>query len=125
MNKAEIGARYAQALHQLAAEWRQPLVVVLVKHPVVEPVGEEWERRGVGCHLAEEEVKGPLEERVELLQQWVAALGELDKALMILYLEERSYREIAEILGITETNVGTKLGRLKERLKKQLIMLNN
>ena len=76
-------------------------------------------------HLAEEEVKGPLEERVELLQQWVAALGELDKALMILYLEERSYREIAEILGITETNVGTKLGRLKERLKKQLIMLNN
>jgi RNA polymerase sigma-70 factor (ECF subfamily) len=74
--------------------------------------------------LAEEETRGPLDERVEMLQRWVASLGELDKALMILYLEERAYREIAEILGITETNVGTKLGRLKERLKKQLIMLN-
>ena len=70
-------------------------------------------------HIADE--SDELDERVEMLQQWVRSLGELDKALMILYLEERPYREIAEILGVTETNVGTKIGRLKERLKKQLL----
>ena len=43
---------------------------------------------------------------------------------MILYLEERPYREIAEILGITETNVATKLSRIKARLKQQFQKAN-
>jgi RNA polymerase sigma factor (sigma-70 family) len=54
-----------------------------------------------------------------LLQRFIGELGELDKALMILYLEERPYREIAEILGMTETNVATKLSRIKDRLRQQ------
>jgi RNA polymerase sigma factor (sigma-70 family) len=64
---------------------------------------------------------GPLEERIELLQRFIASLGELDKALMILYLEERSYKEIAEILGLTETNVATKLSRIRGRLKQEFL----
>ena len=44
----------------------------------------------------------------------------LNRALLILYLDERSQREIAEILGITETNVATKIGRLKERLRNDM-----
>lgn len=60
-----------------------------------------------------------LDEKVDLLQQCISELGELDKALMILYLEEKSYREMAEVLGITETNVATKLSRIKGRLKQQ------
>jgi RNA polymerase sigma factor (sigma-70 family) len=63
----------------------------------------------------------PLEERIELLQRFIASLGNLDKALMILYLEERPYKEIAEILGLTETNVATKLSRVKARLKQQFL----
>jgi RNA polymerase sigma factor (sigma-70 family) len=62
---------------------------------------------------------GELSERVALLQRFIGELGELDKALMILYLEERPYREIAEILGMTETNVATKLSRIKDRLRQQ------
>ena len=62
---------------------------------------------------------GELSERVALLQHFIGELGELDKALMILYLEERPYREIAEILGMTETNVATKLSRIKDRLRQQ------
>ena len=62
---------------------------------------------------------GELQERVALLQRFIGELGELDKALMILYLEERPYREIAEILGMTETNVATKLSRIKDRLRQQ------
>ncbi len=60
-----------------------------------------------------------IEEKIDRLQVFVRELGELDKALMILYLEEKSYREIADILGISETNVATKLSRIKARLKKK------
>jgi RNA polymerase sigma factor (sigma-70 family) len=55
------------------------------------------------------------------LQQQVAALKDLDKALMLLYFEERSYREIAEIMGITETNVATRVSRIKEKLKQAIL----
>ena len=47
-------------------------------------------------------------------------LEELDRALVVLYLEGRSYREIGEVLGISESNVGTKLNRLKARLRREL-----
>lgn len=58
-------------------------------------------------------------QQVNLLHQFIAGLKELDRALMLLYLDERSYKEIAEIIGISETNVATKLGRIKEKLKQQ------
>lgn len=57
------------------------------------------------------------ENNIGLLQQFISELNELDKALMILYLEEKSYHEIAEILGISETNTATKISRIKTRLK--------
>jgi len=63
----------------------------------------------------------PLEENLNLLQQKIAALKELDKALIILYFEEKSYKEIAEIIGITATNVATKISRIKEKLKQDII----
>lgn len=73
-----------------------------------------------------EEYKGwESEQHYALLQMFIEELKELDKALMLLYLEEKTYKEIAEIIGISESNVGTKIGRLKEllryRFKKQNI----
>ena len=61
------------------------------------------------------------EEDLSKLQQFIYELKELDKALMILYLESKSYREIADILGITETNVATKINRIKEKLKQKFL----
>lgn len=61
------------------------------------------------------------EDKQQRLQQEIAALKEFDKALIILYLEEKSYKEIAEIIGITETNVATKLSRIKEKIKQNII----
>lgn len=58
-------------------------------------------------------------EQMLLLQQFIAELKELDKALMLLYLDERSYKEIADIMGITETNVATKISRIKGILKRK------
>jgi RNA polymerase sigma-70 factor (ECF subfamily) len=59
-----------------------------------------------------------------LLHQFIRELKELDRALMILYLESKSYKEISEILGISETNVGTRMNRIKERLKQKFVTLN-
>lgn len=60
-----------------------------------------------------------LEKKLNTLEQFIHELKELDKALMLLYLESKSYQEISEILGISETNVGTKISRIKEILKKK------
>ena len=60
-----------------------------------------------------------LDFHLKLLQGFIHNLNELNKALMLLYLEEKSYEEIAEILGITKTNVATKISRIKLKLKKE------
>ena len=57
------------------------------------------------------------DERVRALHAFIGQLDALNRALMLLYLEDRSYREIAEVLGITETNVATKINRLKQRIR--------
>lgn len=60
------------------------------------------------------------DERVAALQRVIDLFDPLNRALLLLYLDERSYREIAEILGLSETNVATKLSRLKERIRREL-----
>ncbi len=64
------------------------------------------------------------DERILLLQQVIASLAPLDRGLMLLYLDDHSYREIAAVLGITETNVATKLNRLKQRVREEMLKLN-
>jgi len=63
--------------------------------------------------------------RIEELHRIIGGLNELNRALMLLYLEDRSYQEIATILGITETNVATKLNRLKQRIRDQFSINQN
>ena len=57
------------------------------------------------------------DDRVDRLNAFIAGLGDIDKALMLLYLDEHDYKSIAAVLGLTETNVATKLGRLKARAR--------
>lgn len=64
-----------------------------------------------------DEEKTEIDYHLNLLQKFINNLNELNKALMLLYLEEKSYQEIAEILGITKTNVATKISRIKLKLK--------
>ena len=66
-----------------------------------------------------------IEENVGFLQQFIAELKELDKALLLLYLEEKSHKEIAEITGISVTNVATKIGRIKNILKQKFSTIKN
>lgn len=60
------------------------------------------------------------EQHIRLLQQFIARQAPLDRALLLLYLDDRPQREIAEVLGISETNVSTKIGRLKQRIRDEL-----
>ena len=64
------------------------------------------------------------DERIPLLQQVIASLPALDRGLMLLYLDDHSYCEIAAILGISETNVATKLNRLKQRVREAITKRN-
>lgn len=52
------------------------------------------------------------------LYRLINRLGQLEKSIVLLYLEEKSYEEIAEITGLTLTNVATKLSRIKDKLRK-------
>jgi len=58
------------------------------------------------------------DDRLGPIRDFIEKLDELNRALMLLYLDDYPYAEIAAILGITETNVATKIGRIKERLKR-------
>lgn len=58
--------------------------------------------------------------RVRALYRVIRSLEPLNRALLLLYLDEHSYREIGAVLGLSETNVATKIGRLKLRLKQAL-----
>lgn len=57
---------------------------------------------------------------VHLLCRIIDGLEPLNRALLFLYLEERSQREIADILGISESNVATKINRLKQRIRNDI-----
>ena len=57
------------------------------------------------------------DDQVRVLHRFIATLEPLNRALLLLYLEERSTREMAEVLGISESNVTTKVGRLKQRIR--------
>jgi RNA polymerase sigma-70 factor (ECF subfamily) len=71
------------------------------------------------------EDKSENERHLNLLEQFICELKEIDKALMILYLEDKSHTEIAEILGMSVSNVGTKIGRIKDKLKTRFSQLKS
>ncbi len=63
--------------------------------------------------------------KTALLQVFIRELKEIDRAVIILYLEENSYQEIAETLGITVTNVSTKISIIKQQLKQKFLNLKS
>ena len=69
----------------------------------------------VARQLAAEEGRA---DQLKELYRLINQLGKLERALILLWLEERSYQEMADILGISKANVAVKLTRVKEKLKK-------
>lgn len=57
------------------------------------------------------------EEQLKLLYKAIHQLGDIDKALVFMYLEDKDYKEISKTLGISEVNARVKMNRLKSKLK--------
>lgn len=72
-------------------------------------------------HFEIPDAAGPPPDELQFLHRFISRLDGLDKALTLLYLDGNSHQEIAEVLGITPTNVATKIGRLKERLRQSVL----
>lgn len=75
---------------------------------------------GILLNLSEEN-DAVMEEKIALLYFQIKQLNEVEKALILLFLEGKSYEEIAGITGFTPSNVGTRLSRIKQKLKSQII----
>lgn len=81
----------------------------------VEPLDEHHlDSIGGGQVIAE------TDERLAAMYACIGQLDPLHRALILLYLEDRSYAEIADVLGISETNVATKINRIKQKLRGQM-----
>ncbi|MDQ2919317.1 MAG: sigma-70 family RNA polymerase sigma factor [Verrucomicrobiota bacterium] len=90
-------------------------------HPVRQTLSLEENQIDVAGDAARDP---EMDERVAILQHVIDSLPPLERGLMLLYLDEHSYREIAAILGLSETNVATKLNRLKQRVREEILKLN-
>ncbi len=67
--------------------------------------------------ISTDEYDGQEEQQLRLLYKAVKQLGDIEKALVFLYLEDKDYGEIASTLGISEVNARVKMSRIKNKLK--------
>ena len=72
----------------------------------------------VPYEISADSVPTEKEDQLKELYRAVAHLGEIEKAIVMLYLEDKSYDEMEEILGINQNNLRVKMNRIKERLRK-------
>lgn len=61
-----------------------------------------------------------MEDRIKILYEHIKELNTIEKGIILLFLEGKSYEEIAIITGFSTTNVGTRLARVKQKLKSQI-----
>ena len=73
-----------------------------------------------GIVLTEENYDPVLEERLALVYKMIKSLKDIDKGIILLFLEGKKYEEISEITGLSTSNVGTRMARIKEKLKSQV-----
>jgi RNA polymerase sigma-70 factor, ECF subfamily len=60
------------------------------------------------------------DEALNHLYAAIRQLSEVDRAVILLYLDEKTYREIGEIIGTNPNNVGVRISRIKDKLKRLL-----
>jgi RNA polymerase sigma-70 factor, ECF subfamily len=65
------------------------------------------------------------EEHLGQLFTFIGALKEIDRSIILLYLDDKSNKEIAAITGITESNVSTRVNRIKDKLKSNFSTIKN
>ncbi|MDE5870161.1 MAG: RNA polymerase sigma factor, partial [Muribaculaceae bacterium] len=66
-----------------------------------------------------DETENNSKERIETLHRLISTLSPLDKAIITMWLDERSYEEIAEVTGLARNNVAVRINRIKQKLKEK------
>ncbi|GAB4045101.1 RNA polymerase sigma factor [Spirosoma litoris] len=92
-----------------------------------------WQSRRITPVMLDNELltdlQGPgtaeIDDQMHQFYKAVEYLSSIEKALVFLYLDGNSYDEIARIMGISNSNVGVKLNRIKAKLKRIVTLLNN
>jgi len=79
---------------------------------------DTWPAALTGVEEAEDDRAKELRAQAEQLKRAIVHLSDIEKSIVMLYLEERSYEEMEEILGINQNNLRVKMNRIKEKLKK-------
>lgn len=93
------------AITALRRRSRRPLLVSLEVAAEVPASAPEVDRSGQG----------------ELLYRAIRRLGEVERALLMCHLDGLSYRQIGTVLGISETNVGARLSRIRAKLQELVV----
>lgn len=71
-----------------------------------------------GTSIRDESDSAETEEKLALLYQAIRQLSELERAMIMLYLEDKSYEEMEDILGVNQNSLRVKMNRAKEKLRK-------
>jgi len=71
--------------------------------------------------IAEDKYDAETEESIKHMHRAVVQLTGIEKSIVLLYLEDKKYEEIAEITGITQNYVRVKMNRIKKKLKKLMV----
>jgi RNA polymerase sigma-70 factor (ECF subfamily) len=69
----------------------------------------------------EDKIETQLEDKIADMYKKIRQLNEIDRAIIFLFLEGKNYEEIALISGFSVTNIGTRLSRIKQKLKNKMI----
>ena len=73
--------------------------------------------REIPVNISENDSYKEKEERAEILHRAISKLSKAEKSIIILYMDDYPYEEISEIIGISISNVGVKINRIKKKLQ--------
>ena len=105
-------AKYSTRLYRIAQN--TAISGLRRQHRLITPTDPEQ----LPTELQDIQYSADKEEQLQLLYAAIDRLTEVEKALTMLYLEDRSYQEMEEILGISQNNLRVKMNRIKDKLRK-------
>jgi RNA polymerase sigma-70 factor (ECF subfamily) len=76
-----------------------------------------YEPSALPVHISDDNSSHAEEEKLQQLYDAIGQLNPVEKSMVMLYLEDRSYEEMEDILGITQGNLRVKMSRIKDKLR--------
>jgi RNA polymerase sigma-70 factor (ECF subfamily) len=78
---------------------------------------DSYEPSALPVHISDDNSSHAEEEKLQQLHDAIGQLNPVEKSMVMLYLEDRSYEEMEDILGISQGNLRVKMSRIKDKLR--------